>query len=137
MSFLDDEDTPPHYWHGRKWNAPMSDTASPMDEEYAHQLLDGSKNCPLCREPMRYGENIYQSPYRQIFHTECLIRSVLGNVKHLEGRCVCADGLAGTFADHPEGASLPGEDEQSYREESLAAIEWLIEHHRGGFQEVS
>lgn len=124
MSFLDDEDTPPHYWHGRKWNAPMSDAASLMDEEYARQLLDGSKDCLLCHEPMRYGQNIYQSPYRQIFHTECLIRSVLGDVQHLEGRCTCSG---------RPGELLPGEESQSYREGSLAVVEWLIEHGRGGF----
>lgn len=125
-AWLDDDDLPPHYWHGRKWNAPMTDHAQEMSEEQVRTLLDGSHNCVMCQEPLLADQNVIQTPYGQLWHLECEIRSALGDVQHLEGRCICDGGT---------DAPLPGENERSYREESLATVQWLIDHRRGGFHD--
>lgn len=97
----------------------MTDDMIEMDEATARRLLDGSRKCPICQEPLLYGESIIAA--MQISHTECQIRAVLGDVAHLEGRCSCA----GT--DH----HTPEELERSYREESLATVAWMVEHRQG------
>lgn len=116
---------PQVFYHGKLWDAPMTDLAEKMSDRLAKSVLTGNVPCDLCAEPLLYEQNILLLPYIG-GHLECQIRSVMGNVQHLEGRCICNNGK-----DNP----LPGEEEQSYREESLAAVEWLIKHGRGRFHD--
>lgn len=48
-------------------------------------------------------------------HRECQLRSIIGNVAHLEGRC--------TPLCHGDG-SAEGEPVKSYRDEAREAMEW-------------
>ncbi len=52
------------------------------------------------------------------WHRECQLRSVLGSVDHLEGRCICRDGDGGQHE-----AATP-------REEALRLRAWLVERGR-------
>lgn len=109
-------------WHGRKWDAPLTDDALEFPEETARLVFDGRTSCDHCGEPMVYGENILLLPHIH-GHLECHLRSMLGDVAHLEGRCTC------NGPGHPE----PGEDAQTYRQASLAAVQWLVDRGQGRF----
>ena len=52
--------------------------------------------CAYCEEPVIEGESGYLVPYvgegavtQVAYHVECLLRSTLGSVAHLERRCSC------------------------------------------------
>jgi hypothetical protein len=58
-------------------------------------------------------------------HRECMLRSVLGNVDHLEGRCTCRSG--GTVKEYEP---MTG---QEMRQEGLDVWEWVQKNgHFGG-----
>lgn len=109
----------PTYWHGRKWDAPLTDESTEMDEALAAALLDGSTVCTLCEEPLLFEDDVFLTP-SMVTHLECNIRMALGDVPHLEGRCMCNGGTG----DH---------DDRPFRESAKATIEWLITNHRGRF----
>lgn len=113
------------YYLGKKWDAPITDGAIEVDDRLASAFLQGTIPCDLCQEMLVEGENILIMP-NMGGHTECIIRSMMGDVAHLEGRCSCPGS-----SDTP----LPGEDAQTYRESSLAAVQWLVDHGRGRFCE--
>lgn len=101
-------DLPMARWYGRKWDAPMTDDAAWAD-------LRGL-TCGMCRELVIEGDDAVQ--LGSIFHTECLLRSTLGDVPHLEGRCRCFGG-----GDH--------DTEGSYRDGARRSLAWLVEHRQG------
>ena len=84
---------PPTYYHGRRWDAPVMDEAVEMDDDAAKLLLAGESKCDHCQEPLLYTENVLMLPYL-VGHTECQIRAAIGNVVHLEGRCICSRSAA-------------------------------------------
>jgi hypothetical protein len=51
--------------------------------------------CSYCGEEIQTGERADTMPHCPDFHRECLIRSVVGSVGHLEHRCSCYGGDAG------------------------------------------
>lgn len=114
---------PTYYW-GRKWDAPVTDDAILMDEALVDGLLPHP--CDLCREAMTKEDNILLTPGMST-HLECNIRSALGDVQHLEGRCICSR----------PGDPIVHEDEkdQTYRESAKAAVQWLIDNKRGRFHD--
>jgi hypothetical protein len=57
------------------------------------------------------------TPKHGYTHKECLIRSTVGSVDHLEGRCTCHGG--GGVVLHPA---------RTLRQEALATWHWLQEH---------
>lgn len=87
----------------------------PETGEVEHQ------NCDLCGELLQGDENVFLTTTMQS-HTECRILAAMGDVAHLEGRCVCGD---------RDGYYTTEELAQTYREESLACVEWLVKHGRG------
>lgn len=102
-------------YFGRRWDAPAFDDAIEIPTPVG-QL------CLWCGEPIEAGDNgsTMGSPTGvQPVHLECFLRSLLGDVPHLEGRCLCSGG-----GDH---------DERPYHEGSRAALEWLLSHRRGRF----
>lgn len=121
---MTDEYAPlPTYYHGRKWDAPMTDDAIEMSDELAVALLDGSQ-CGLCGEPMLFEDDVFLTPYA-VSHLECNVRAGMGDVQHLEGRCgVCSD---------TESKPIPSDEYGSYRESAKATVQWLIENQRGRF----
>jgi len=102
------------FYQGRRWDAPMADDAVLAD-------LTGL-TCGMCQEKIEYDEDAMRMG--GVFHTECLLRSTLGDVPHLERRCLCFGG-----SDHDEKGS--------YREGAKRAVAWLIEHHRGRWKEMT
>lgn len=111
------------YYLGKNWDAPITDGAIEVDERLASSFLQGTIPCDLCQEVLVEGENILIMPNIG-GHTECIIRSIMGDVAHLEGRCTC----------NGPGSPEPGEDAQTYRESSLAAVQWLVDHGQGRFR---
>lgn len=107
----------PIYYHGRKWDAPLTDDAIEMAEELVAALLP--QPCALCREAMTVEDDILLTPGMSA-HLECNLRSGMGSVAHLEGRCLCC---GGTDSD----------DHQNYRESAKATLQWLLDNHRGRF----
>ena len=102
-------------YYGRLWDSPMTDDSLPVTD-----LPEGF--CALCQEGFAEGDDILLLPHLRT-HLECLLRSTLGDVDHLEGRCVCVPG-----GDHSEAT-----DETSWRDQGRATVTWLIEHGRGRF----
>lgn len=102
---------PPTVYQGRKWDAPMTDDAT-------EGTVSGP--CDLCTEPILPEDDALQLPFMRT-HLECNLRSGMGDVAHLEGRCFCYTGV-------------PDDDEyDSYRDSARAALEWLLAHKRGRF----
>lgn len=104
-------DLPPTIYQGRKWDAPMTDDAIKGEV---------TGDCDMCREPILPEDDALQLPLMRA-HLECHVRSGLGDVAHLEGRCFCYTGVPDT------------DEYDSYRDSSRAAIAWLVEHRRGRF----
>ena len=110
------------YYSGRRWDAPMMDGATHVDEEFfAMAVSVANTECPICQEPLIYGENILLTPM-QVAHVECEIRAVLGDVAHMEGRCICS----GRGDERTEE-----DDNKTYRQSSLDAVQWMVDHNRG------
>lgn len=95
-------------YQGRLWDAPMTDDLPVID-------LAGWE-CGLCQEAITAQDNAVA--LGGVFHLECLLRSTMGDVAHLEGRCSCFGG-----GDH--------DTEGSYREQSQRVVDWLVANHRG------
>lgn len=115
----------PTYWHGRKWDAPMTDDAIEMPEELAEVLLAGSSVCDFCKEPLLATDDVFLTPWNSS-HLECNVRSGLGDIQHLEKRCLCFLG-SGNEVTHES------DHFDSYRESAKATIQWLIDHNQGRF----
>ncbi len=83
------------------------------------------ETCLLCTEPVAGDDSGIVTPYmdargqtrRSPIHIECHLRSVLGSVPHLEGRCSC---VTGRKADDRTS--------QSYRQEARDTVTWLKQH---------
>lgn len=107
-------------YFGVKWDAPAYEDAvevpTPLGE-----------SCLYCREPIVEGESGLMMPYvgndgaavMAAGHIECELRSMLGSVAHLEGRCSCCGGAGNGDAGRA-----------SYREAARETMSWLIEHGR-------
>lgn len=114
-------DVPRTYYWGRKWDAPLTDEAELMPREWV------GGTCQLCNEPITTEDNVLYMPFTR-GHLECVIRSGMGDVQHLEGRCLCFRGSGNEIvkdSDH-----YP-----TYRESSRATIQWLLDNHRGRFHD--
>lgn len=95
-------------YQGRLWDAPATDDATKAD-------LTG-RHCTACGEEIAASDDAVRMG--SYFHTECWIRSGLGDVMHLERRCLC---FGGTEHD----------DEGTYREQSQRALDWVVENRAG------
>lgn len=107
-------DLPPMGYHGRLWDSPMTDGMPKVD-------LTGEE-CFYCGEPIAADDDALRLATTS--HTECVLRSVLGDVAHLEGRCLCAGGR-----DHDE--------EGTFREQAQRALQWMVDNGRGRWAEGS
>lgn len=106
-------------YFGRKWDAPAFDDAREI-------MAPVGQACLFCEEKIEADDNGTMTNYvgplgasAQPVHLECWLRQALGDVPHLEGRCLCSGG-----SDH---------DDRPYREASKAALEWVLAHGRGRF----
>ncbi len=115
---------PTYYW-GRKWDAPMTDGAILMNETLVYALFP--QPCNLCSEPITPDDDIWITP-GMCFHLECTIRVFSGDVRHLEGRCICAG--------QPGPQEHDDDEDETYREGAKAALQWLIDNKRGRFHDA-
>lgn len=112
------DDFPTYYW-GRHWDAPMADDAVKMSEELVAALLP--QQCTLCQEAMTVDDDLLFTP-GMCAHLECHLRIGMGDVAHLEGRCICSGGQP-RDTDHYD----------TYRESAKATLQWLLDNNRGRF----
>jgi hypothetical protein len=80
--------------------------------------------CGWCEEPVQSGDLVEltthwdgERPARRPWHRACRIRSVLGGLNHLQGRCTCCG-----------GTEPPDPPELSRRAAALAAVAWMQDH---------
>lgn len=86
--------------------------------------------CLWCTEPIEDGQSGVgmgvvgmgpqgrPEPHMGYTHKECLLRSTLGSVEHLEGKCGCLDGVMVEPADSARTA----------REDALLTWRWIEQH---------
>jgi hypothetical protein len=115
-SDLDDADwdegldhRPGQGYHGRRWDAPMTDGMPAID-------MTGEE-CSLCQEEIASDDDAIR--LMSDFHVECLLRSTLGDRRHLQQRCECF------------GWSPRREDGGTYREQSQRALDYLVKNGQG------
>lgn len=111
------------YYHGRLWDAPLTDDALPASDKFLATFL--GKPCDWCKESMNVDDDLLFLPYMAT-HLECNIRSVVGDVQHLEGRCLCFRGTGNEI-------TYETDEYPTYREGAKAALQWLIANNRGRF----
>lgn len=73
----------PVSWFGESWGAPCCDPAD-------HARTPVGEACAFCEEPIADGDRGFATGLPT--HLECTLRSVLGSVAHIEGRCSCFGG---------------------------------------------
>lgn len=113
-----------YYW-GRLWDAPFTDDALPLPQGlFEHYVQDG-RTCDLCKDGLALDDDVVVMPYI-LAHLECHLRSALGDVAHLEGRCLCYVGR-GNEVVYVEDVY------DSYRTGARATLQWLLDHGRGRF----
>lgn len=110
---MSDEDLsiPGSGYHGRLWDAPMTDGMPQID------MLGAT--CSLCQEMIDEHDDAIR--LMSDFHLACLLRSTMGDVNHLEGQCRCYG-----FRTPPDNRV-----EGTYREEAQRTLDWLIDHGKG------
>lgn len=100
-------------YFGVRWDAPHFDEAVEVPTPVGEK-------CLYCREPVVEGESGTLMPVGQIdgpgtvepVHIECFLRSTIGDVAHLEGRCTCYGG--------------GDRDERPYRVTARETMEWVV-----------
>lgn len=118
---MDDEfepvPVPPLLYFGERWDAPL------LDGNVAQVDVPVGGACLYCGEPIAAGERglmrlavrgTVDKPTASLepAHMECDLRTMIGDVAHLEGSCSCRSGT-----DEPSSST--------YREESLAVLDWV------------
>lgn len=116
---MDDEfepyPAPTLLYFGERWDAPL------LDGNITQVAVPVGRACLYCGEPIGAGDRGLMrlavrgtadkpTATQEPAHMECDLRTMIGDVAHLEGRCSCSG--------HP--SSEP--DSQTYREESLAVL---------------
>ncbi len=103
---------------GQRWDAPAFDEATEVP-------VPVGETCLMCEETVEQGDSGIITPYMDArggtrsspIHLECHLRSIVGSVAHLEGRCSCVTGRA---ADDRTGGTR--------REDARAVLAWLQQH---------
>lgn len=86
---------PPTQWFGRRWDAPM------LDENVVEVPVPVGRDCLYCGEPIAADDcglmrlAVRGTPKKptatlEPAHMECDLRTMIGDVAHLEGRCRCS-----------------------------------------------
>lgn len=108
------EPWPTVIYQGRKWDAPFTDDA-----------VEGEITgfCDWCQEEIHSEDDAVQLPHMTM-HLECHLRMALGDVNHLEGRCICSGG---------DPSQAHDETSLTLRQEAQASLQWLVDNYRGRF----
>lgn len=99
-------------YQGRLWDAPMTDDLPKL-------LGLAGAEC-ICGETIHADDDAVA--LGSVFHLECLMRSTMGDIAHLEQRCSCFGG---------DGAHDTG----TYREQAKRSLQWMIDHGIGRWAE--
>lgn len=105
----------------------MTDASEELPEHFQSQVF--GRPCGLCLEPMLQDEDLMITTYLRS-HVECIVRSGVGSVAHLERRCSCR---SGSFT-RPEVTEVE-EEELTYREDAKQTLAWLINNNQGRFHD--
>jgi hypothetical protein len=110
-------------WFGEAW--PRPDWPAPVCENAnEHVKTPIGQRCFACEEQIADGDNGVVMPYIgtdasgghfatvRPCHKECWIRSTVGSLAHLNGRCSCHGG------DEPDSG-------MTYRQEAIAVYDWV------------
>ena len=103
---------------GQRWDAPAFESAVEVP-------VPVGQTCLFCPEPIGSDDSGVVTPYidergkasASPIHIECHIRSIVGSVAHLEGRCSCVTGRGSD--DHTN---------TSWRQQGRDTITWLQTH---------
>lgn len=107
-------------YFGVRWDAPAFEDAIEVPTPVGEA-------CLMCQEPVDEGESGVLTPYLgdlengpdlRAVHIECWLRSLLGSVAHLEGRCTCF------------GGSIQDYDDRPYRVVARETMAWIVERGR-------
>lgn len=113
----------PMNYFGEPWDVPAVEDAEPAPTPVG-------KRCAFCPDVIVEGDQGFLMgtissgpdgepvPAVMPVHRECMVRSTVGSVEHLEGRCTCF------------GGDVDENDNGSWREQGLATMRWL--NSRGG-----
>lgn len=113
----------PQTYFGEPWDVPA------VDDAIAGPTPVGER-CVYCPDLIEEGDQGFLLPTARVgpdekliatvepIHRECMVRSIIGSVPHLEGRCRCR----GATEDEP--------DNESWRDQGRATTEWLRRHGR-------
>lgn len=105
---------------GPRWDAPVIDSGSQVETPVG-------MSCLYCQELIACGDQGFRLPYLGIdedggplaglgaIHRECMLRSSVGSVEHLEGQCFCYGGST-------------AHSTKSYREQGREVQAWLETH---------
>lgn len=78
-------------WFGQSWGAPACEPGDRVETPVG-------RLCLWCQEPIAAGDQGFLIPHVDTtitlkpHHLECQIRSIVGGVNHIEGRCLCCGG---------------------------------------------
>ncbi len=117
-------------WFGRRYDAPAW-------EEMEQCPTPFGMHCSHCQEKILDGDaGVLMGHWHAVgmtyepVHIECFMRSMMGSVEHLEGRCSCARGRGDLMRVRPEQdddeACTP---QGTWREQGLAVMAWLQKSH--------
>ena len=111
-------------WFGEPWNACLTDEGEV--DEAMRIPVPTDKTCAWCDEPFKdtdsgkamplMGTEVPEILYQ---HRECLMRTVVGGLDHLAGRCSC-HGTSDTLGSLSEGMSV--------HEEAIAVDEYITRY---------
>lgn len=104
-------------YFGQWWDAPAYDDATKVETPVGTP-------CLMCGEEIAEGDsgNYFVGSLEGLpQHLECWLRSSLGSLEHLQGRCTCVAG---------------GREQGSYREQARAVMAWVLERRRLGLPVV-
>ena len=115
MDEFEPYEVPPTRWFGRRWDAPM------LDDNVVEVPVPAGQPCMYCGELIAAGDcglmrialgGTAKEPTASLkpAHMECDLRTMIGDVAHIEGRCRCS------------GVTTEPEPAVSFRDEARATL---------------
>jgi hypothetical protein len=108
-------------YFGEPWDAPVIDDAVRAPTPVGEQCIYCPDTIAEGDQGLIYGAHTDKGGHLAPAHRECVVRSVLGSVQHLQGRCICFGGTVDESDQFRWG---------TFREQGRASMEWLARHGR-------
>jgi hypothetical protein len=104
----------------KSFTCPRCGKTSHNENDLKHGWCDACKKfsfCFLCQEAIQKGDDFRPNNGDDVgLHRECLLRSVVGSIEHLE------------MGPHPVGACHEHDRGLTYRQNALLVDEWVAKH---------